>query len=107
MRLDARRLQSVLHDMKNSRRVTRSEIQVRHDIPRVTAYPCSNGLSRSLRKADIAGPANGPPAPAKSVAFLHRSCNLRCSILLLIGRSSEFVRGIAVVVRANEGQNFP
>jgi hypothetical protein len=63
MRLDARGLESVLYDMENSRRVTRSEIQIRHDIPRVTAHPCSNGR-RSLRKADIAGHRDGPATPA-------------------------------------------
>ena len=33
MRLDSGRVESVLDDVKNARRVSRGEIQVRHDIP--------------------------------------------------------------------------
>jgi hypothetical protein len=41
MRLDSGRLQSVLHYMQDARRMTRSEIQIRHEIPCVLDCSCS------------------------------------------------------------------
>ena len=61
MRLDSGGLQSVLYDMKNSRRVTRSETQVRHDIPRVTALPCSNGCRARCGKPTQRATATAQP----------------------------------------------
>jgi hypothetical protein len=60
-----------------------------------------------MRKADKVRLGDKPATPVQSVAFLHRSCNLHCSILLRVGGSAKFVGGIAVIVGAYEGQHFP
>jgi hypothetical protein len=55
-------LKSVLHDMKYPRRVTRGEIQVRHDIPCFIAFPCSIELSACCGKSTVdRALANGQP----------------------------------------------
>jgi hypothetical protein len=70
MRLDAGRLESVLDDVKNARRVTRGETHIRHVFPCVTAYPCSNDFTACAKKPTVRRPAKGQPPHAKPGPFV-------------------------------------
>src|SRR5271155_1863639 len=61
------RLQTILHDMQDARRMARGETEIRHEIPRVIAFPAQPNNPPVAENSQLAAPtAQGPASPCKA-----------------------------------------
>src|ERR1035437_9729779 len=95
--------------MQNARRMTRGEIQVRHDIPYVIAFLCSTEISADVAKNPRSGALTRHPAHpwSKRGPFVRIPQSALQHLLRGRGRGAKFVRGIPIVSRADESDNLP